>query len=314
VPANHFYRANGKVLLSGEYLVMDGALALGLPLSMGQALKVKESTGSEIIWESFLPSGEIWFSGKFDLFSFDPIKTSNEATAETLKTLFEAAVRLNSDFLSKWKKYSVSTFLDFEPDWGLGSSSTLISCLADWADVDSFDLLQSTMGGSGYDVACAKAEGPIFYRLGDKEIEVNPAEFLPSFRKNLYFVYLGQKQFSADAIKKYKDRVVKSSQIEEVSAISRELCEVNSLQNFESLLKDHEMLVSEVINLPRIRDTKFEDFWGEVKSLGAWGGDFIMITSERSLIETKAYFESKGYPIFFTYDEIALQQSVETSS
>ena len=58
-----------------------------------------------------------------------------------------------------------TTRLDFDPNWGLGSSSTLIANLAQWANVNPYELLKLTFGGSGYDLACATAEGPIYYQL-----------------------------------------------------------------------------------------------------------------------------------------------------
>ncbi len=309
MPPKHSYRANGKVLVSGEYLVMDGALALGLPLSLGQSMTVKETAGSDVVWQSHLPSGELWFSGKFDLFGFEPIKASDELVANQLKDIFEAAVRLNSDFLSKWKKYTVQTFLDFEPEWGLGSSSTLISCMADWADVDAYELLQATFGGSGYDIACAKADGPIFYQLDDSEINVAEASFTPPFKDQVYFVYLGAKTNSRSALANYDHRKVKSKQIDEVSQISKLLCDVDTLDYFEELISDHERLVSEVIDRKRVKKEYFADFWGEIKSLGAWGGDFILVTSNRPADETRAYFNQKGFDVFFQYDELAIGQT-----
>ncbi len=309
VPPKHSYRANGKVLMSGEYLVMNGALALGLPLSVGQSLMVKESSGSEVVWKSLRPDGSIWFSGRFDLFGFDCIKTTDEEIAASLKQILESAVRLNSEFLSKWKKYTVETALEFEPHWGLGSSSTLISCLARWADVDPYDLQEVTFGGSGYDIACATAEAPIHYRLDDTSINVERANFSPIFSDQIYFIYLGQKQNSRTGLDAFSDKKVPTTAIEEVSQISKSMCEVSELKLFEELVIDHELLVSEIIERPRIK-TQFSDFWGEIKSLGAWGGDFIMATSNRSAEETQAYFCNKGLDIFFSYDQLAISAAV----
>ena len=103
MPVNQSFRAHGKVLLSGEYLVLDGALALGLPTSLGQGLTIKESSGMDIMWESYDPDGNKWFAAKIDLFGFDPIKTTDEDISAQLTRIFESCVRLNSDFLSKWK-------------------------------------------------------------------------------------------------------------------------------------------------------------------------------------------------------------------
>ena len=308
------FRANGKVLISGEYLVMDGALALGLPLTLGQSMSIKESTGCHIIWESFLPDGRKWFSGKFDLFGFEVVKSTDAKIAETLTHIFEETVRLNSDFLSKWKKYTITTHLDFNPDWGLGSSSTLISCLADWAEVDAFELLKNTFGGSGYDIACAKASGPILYQIQEDQISVDPAHFSPSFSDQLYFIHLGNKQNSRQEIKKYKRKKVKTTQIEEISEISKSLCEVDSLSLFEELINNHEHLVSEILDRPSVGKEMFSDYWGEIKSLGAWGGDFVMVTSDRPEADTRAYFDQKGLQTIINYDSITFKEAIKATN
>lgn len=309
VPPKLTYQANGKVLLSGEYLVLDGALALGIPVSLGQRMIINESSGSEVVWQSFRPNGELWFTGKFDLFGFDPIKTSDAKMADRLKSIFEAAVRLNSDFLSKWYKYRVETHLDFEPEWGLGSSSTLVSCIAEWADVDPFDLMEMTFGGSGYDVACAKAKGPILYQSDEECICVDPADFDPTFSEHLYLVYLGNKVNSRDQISLYQGKKVASRTIDEISQITKDFCSVDRLKYFEDLMVDHEKLISGVLGIPRIKEQFFSEYWGEIKSLGAWGGDFILATSERSAEETKTYFNQKGFEVLFKYEQLAISAS-----
>ena len=42
----------GKLLLSGEYLVLDGAEALALGLNAGQRMRVEETGGEDLRWES----------------------------------------------------------------------------------------------------------------------------------------------------------------------------------------------------------------------------------------------------------------------
>ena len=37
------YKSNGKILLTSEYLVLDGAQALALPSKFSQSLEVKET-------------------------------------------------------------------------------------------------------------------------------------------------------------------------------------------------------------------------------------------------------------------------------
>ncbi|MBX2817924.1 MAG: hypothetical protein KTR24_18095 [Saprospiraceae bacterium] len=308
MPVEQSFHANGKVLISGEYLVLDGAVALGLPTSLGQGLTVKESSGSDIVWESYAPDGSVWFSAKMDLFGFDCIKTTDEAIASTLSQILEACVRLNSDFLSKWKKYKVKTHLDFDPKLGLGSSSTLISCIAEWADVDPFALQAATFGGSGYDIACARAANPIFYQVDGTDAEVKQAHFSPNFCEELYFVYLGQKQNTREELESYKQISSTAQQIDEISNISKSLCEVHALKDFSELMENHEAVLGELLGKIPIRKERFSDYWGAIKSLGAWGGDLVMVTSDRSKEETQQYFEERGCPQMYSYCDLAISK------
>ena len=74
-----------------------------------------------------------------------------------------------------------------------------------------------------------------------------------------------------------------------------------------SLIKEHETILSTALKLKTVKELRFSDFWGQVKSLGAWGGDFVLVTSHKSLEETKKYFHDKGYHVFLNYDEIIYQ-------
>ena len=47
-----FY-SNGKLLLTGEYVVLDGATALAVPTRFGQDLIVDRIQGDQLIWSSF---------------------------------------------------------------------------------------------------------------------------------------------------------------------------------------------------------------------------------------------------------------------
>jgi len=42
------YRSNGKLLLTGEYVVLDGALSLALPTTLGQRLTVEKNKTSQL--------------------------------------------------------------------------------------------------------------------------------------------------------------------------------------------------------------------------------------------------------------------------
>ena len=51
-----------------------------------------------------------------------------------------------------------------------------------------------------------------------------------------------------------------------------------------------------------VKECLFPDYKGTVKSLGAWGGDFVLAISETEDIPN--YFLSKGFDICIPYDEI----------
>ena len=62
--ACEFY-GRGKLLLSGEYLVLDGAEALALGLQVGQRMRVEDVPGDGLEWKSTEKDGSVWFSARF---------------------------------------------------------------------------------------------------------------------------------------------------------------------------------------------------------------------------------------------------------
>ncbi len=150
------YYSHGKLLLTGEYVVLDGALALALPTKFGQYLNVNPVDEPKIIWKSLDEKGKVWFE---DSLTIDEItsassKPRNDVSNRLLQIL-QIAKQLNPDFLNDKKGFEVTTKLEFPNFWGLGTSSTLINNIAKWANVDAYRLLKLTFGGSGYDIACA---------------------------------------------------------------------------------------------------------------------------------------------------------------
>lgn len=301
------YKANGKLLLTGEYLVLNGAVSLALPCRLGQSMTISEKAGSEIVWKAFDPQGKLWFSGHFDLMAFDPIESTDEEVAEGIRQLLRAACRQNSEFLSQWRKYTVETHLEFDRTWGLGSSSTLVWCVAQWAEVNPYLLLFDTFGGSGYDIACADAEGPVLYQLMEEELRIDSADFDPKFRQHLYFVYLGRKQSSREALHNFqRSKVSLNGSIAKITKLTESINLAQSLKDFEDLVRQHEAILSGILQLPTVQEQTFPDYWGTIKSLGAWGGDFVLATSDRPEEETRAYFWGKGMQVIFTYDELVI--------
>ena len=306
-----FY-ARGKLLLTGEYFVLDGALALALPCRLGQTLQLVEvnSEGPVLDWMSVNANGDTWFRAQIDTRRLTCVSTTSPDIGSRLETILKAAVELNSSFLHTLASPAVRvvTNLEFDRNWGLGSSSTLIVALAKWAGVDPFALQERVFGGSGYDIACALAHSPILYRRSAEGPEFIHFPFTPLFRDQLYFVYLQKKQNSRQGIARYRQKVGnRTLGTRYVSDLTRKMMSAVHLHTFEEVLRAHEDFISLELGLDKAKDLYFADYWGEVKSLGAWGGDFVMVTSNRSPSETRKYFLSKGYPVVLRFQQLVCQ-------
>ncbi|ARV16210.1 GYDIA family GHMP kinase [Polaribacter sp. SA4-12] len=306
------YYSNGKLLLTGEYLVLDGAKSLAIPTKFGQDLVVEKIKEPEIIWGSFTHTGECWFEAVFDLkklrlinCTFNSDKEGNaDIIAETLLGILREAKDLNPDFLNCENGFMVKTNLTFPRNWGLGTSSTLINSIATWAKVDAFKLLWNSFKGSGYDIACAQNDTPVFYQIENKEPVVEQVTFNPSFKENLFFVHLNQKQDSKEGIAKFRESNINfDKEIKRISAISDAFLKADSIEGFNSLIVEHENIISSIIKLKPVKERLFPDYFGEIKSLGAWGGDFVLVTGDSS---TPAYFKNKGFETILTYSEMIL--------
>ena len=318
------YQAHGKFLLTGEYLVLKGALALALPLKLGQTLSVETCHGASLQWDAHKPDGP-WFSVTLNPQNLDIIDCDDQPKAEKLVQILKAVRELKPNAFNDGLHFE--THLDFDPNWGLGSSSTLIANLARWANINPYELLKMTFGGSGYDIACATAEGPIYYQLsttesalrqaqGPKVVEpvetptpmVEPIDFNPPFSDHLYFIYQGQKQSSSKEVKAFLEKtnpIDLQKDIESVSEISRAAPKCETLDEFAMLMQCHERIIARCIGQEPVQK-RFPDFEGVLKSLGAWGGDFILAATNWDSIQVKAYFKEKGLNVVFDYKEMVL--------
>lgn len=308
-PVDFHTHTKGKLLLSGEYFVLDGALALAIPTRLGQSLQVQPMEQKEephIQWESLDEKGQPWFTATFQVSPFRCLQTNDQKTAERLSQVFGAIEKQKPAAWANCPALNIQTQLDFDRQWGLGTSSTLLAALAQWQQVDPYQLLWDTFGGSAYDIACATAKGPITYILKDKKPLVDTVSFQPSFSEDLYLVYTGQKQNSREGIQRYKSLIKDTDTtalIDKVSRLTLEILRAKDLATFEQILAEHEALISQTLQLPTVQQQYFQDFWGQTKSLGAWGGDFLLATSDRGLSETKAYFHQKGLDQVFQFSD-----------
>ena len=311
------YKSNGKLLLTGEYLVLKGATALALPLKLGQSLDVEtlEENENRIYWNAYKKSTDngqqttdivhdlqSWFSAVLDKTDFSVIETDDKEKAERLSNIMSKVKSLNDNVFNDTHDYKFNTFLDFDPQWGLGSSSTLINNISEWAEINPYELLDSTFKGSGYDIACAKSNEPIFYKVNSRIIEI--ANFNPEFKDNLYFVYQGRKQNSANEVKAFLDKDKSyTTEVQQISEIGKIMPEIQSLRDFCYFIKVHEEIMAACLEQKRIKKY-FSDFEGEMKSLGAWGGDFLLAATEWDYEKVKNYFDNKGLNVILRYDDI----------
>ncbi len=308
------YRSNGKILLTGEYAVLDGAKALALPCRKGQTLEVQVGDSGILEWKSLDNNSVSWFEGQFRINNgeFQPLLSQEQEkdpeaknTAHRLQKILKTAFQMNSGKFLDSDGFKVTTRLEFNRRWGLGTSSTLINNISDWLAVDPYKLLKESFGGSGYDIAAARHNHPLTYQITPHGPEAFISDFNPAFQDKLFFVYLNKKQNSREAIAHYRNQPQDdiSTLTEKISGITEQIIKSEYLEEFKMLLEAHETLISQAINLPKIKLEMFPDFPGLVKSLGGWGGDFILATGNE---EEKEYFRKKGFEIIFEYRDLIL--------
>tara|TARA_B100001564_G_scaffold359995_1_gene384484 strand:+ start:49907 stop:50797 length:891 start_codon:yes stop_codon:yes gene_type:complete len=293
-----FY-SHGKLLITGEYTVLDGSISLAVPTKFGQSLTVSPISKNEIVWKSFDINKKLWFETNFSTLNMDQI--CKNKIHDSLINSFKIIKDLKPELFKK-NGFEFNTFLDFPQNWGLGSSSTLINNLAQWAGVDPFQLLEKTFGGSGYDIACAQSSRPIIYQKINGKVKIQPISFNPSFKEKIFFVYRNKKQNTREAISHYKSlRKIKKKDISKINTITKTIILTSKIKEFENLIGEHEMIISKLIKQPPLKKIKFSDYDGAIKSLGAWGGDFFLATGS-----DQEYFKKKGYETIISYKDIIL--------
>ena len=287
------FKSNGKILLCSEYLVLEGAKAIALPSKLTQDLQVSKCENKIIEWQSFDKNNDLWFEEKF-YFSGSDLKyeSKKNKTSEKILILFKYLLKtkdvndiLGNKFLTK---------LNFKREWGLGTSSTFVNNLAKWARIDPYKLLFSAFNGSGYDIACCDVKNPIFFQNKQNSISIENIIFNPPFIENLYLVYLEKKQNTQTSIINYFN--IKSDRkhlIEKVNLIAEEIIKCKDLNQFEDLIVEHENIIARATSQEPIHQSVFSAYsQGKIKSLGAWGGDFILVTSKNNDL---SFFKNKGY-------------------
>lgn len=298
-------RTHGKLLLTGEYFVLDGALALALPTRFGQHFSFQQAAQAQsFFWKALNHEGEPWLEAHFDAKGW-LLESSDRKSGELLEQIFQYITRIHPGFWEEQTLSGIISCLDFPRFWGLGSSSTLIAALAQWANVNPFELLDATLGGSGYDIACAQTTQPLLFQRRNNQASFVELPYRPAFADSLLLVYLGKKQDSRQGIAHYRQMETdKEAWIKKISTLSLRFLQSQSPAELALVMEQHESSISEVLQLPKVKDLYFSDFEGAVKSLGAWGGDFVLACSTWPPARAKAYFHNKGFDTVLAYREL----------
>ena len=299
------FRSNGKLFLIGEYVVMDGAKALALPTKYGQCLFVEQNLDlkNTLNWKAKKHDDSLWFEVELELSSCTILSTSNQKLGDSLRNILLQAKTLNPDFFNSELSYNCVTKLEYPQEWGLGSSSTLIDLISKWVEVDPFELNKLTFNTSGYDIACAHHDKPILY-TNQPKVEVEELDLNWNFMDDLYFVYLNQKQDTQAVVgNHYKNKEKDWTLIQYLSDLVIKATKVDNLTDFESILDEYQDKLADFMQQPKVKDLYFSDYKGSVKSLGAWGGDFVLVTKRAGFED---YFKQKGYNIIVPFREMIL--------
>lgn len=294
------YYSSGKFLLTSEYMVLRGAKALSLSTLYGQSLTVSQNNSTDISWESIDKNGNIWFSAVFSEKQLEIIKTSDNGIALRLQKLLQY-IQENAigDVLKPGTTFQTS--LQFNRVWGLGSSSTLVSNLAKYSEVDPIKLLHSAFKGSGYDVATGYENHSIVYSLKQNEAQWEKVDFDLPFADQLFFVYLNQKQISEKEVMKFDQIEITSEDIAYFSDLTDKIMRAANVEVFSECIDLHEQKLSSILQRPTVKQSLFSDYKKSIKSLGAWGGDFILVVGTKS---DQDYFANKGYQTIIDYTSL----------
>ncbi|MGD1318989.1 GYDIA family GHMP kinase [Chryseobacterium sp. 2R14A] len=289
----------GKLMLTSEYFAVDGALVLAVPTKLGQEFffEEKHDGKSIVFWEAY-HQNKLWLKAVIDYKNWQILETNITSSAEFILKTLQNVQNLSETKFKNTTTYLLKTNLQFPPDYGLGSSSTLMNNLAEWSQIDPFHLNSISLGGSGYDIAVAHAKSAVLFQ-NKPEIHFEKVDFNPSFKNELIFIHLNQKQDSREAINLYKSKLKSQNLIDEFSDLTRNILMCNELDKFSELIMLHEQNISDFIKIPTVKSLFFADCAKFVKSLGAWGGDFVMSAKFEGFED---YFWGKGFTTIFEWD------------
>lgn len=288
-------------MLTSEYVAVDGALVLAIPTKLGQELFFTENDDQKslIHWQAY-HQNQLWLDAKIDYKNWEIQETNNQKATEFILEVLRNVQNLSEIKFKSDVFYHLKTNLQFPSDFGLGSSSTLMSNLAEWAEIDAFILNEESLGGSGYDVAVAKEKSAVLYTRFP-ERTYHKINFDPIFKDELIFIHLNQKQDTREGISHYKSKPTSTELINDYSKLTKKIINSQNLEEFSQLMTIHEQKLSDFLGIPTVKEKYFQNCPSFVKSLGAWGGDFVLASK---FGDYESYFKKLGFSKIFSWSEL----------
>ena len=291
----------GKLMLTSEYVAVDGALVLAVPTKLGQEFFfTEENDGKSLIYWNALHQGQLWLETVIDYKTWTIIKSNDQKASGFILRVLKNVQELSDIKFKTNQSYNLKTNLQFPSDFGLGSSSTLMSNLGEWAEIDPFILNEISLGGSGYDVAVAKEKSAVLYSRFPERV-YQKVIFDPGFKDELIFIHLNQKQDTREGISHYKSKPTSTELINEYSELTKMIVNSQNLEEFSQLMTIHEQKLSDFLGIQTVKEKYFQNCPGFVKSLGAWGGDFVLASK---FGDYEAYFKQQGFGKIFSWQEL----------
>ena len=289
----------GKLLLTGEFLILKGAKGLSLPVKFGQHMKIIPTKTEQLEWIGLERDGKEWLHVTMKKDLSEILASVPDNAGNEILQILRIVKEMRPELFKRG--YKIITKFDFEKNWGLGTSSSLIANLSKWAQINPFALLDKTFNGSGYDVITSLAGKPlVFQRTGIGRVW-QFTEFNPPFRKKLYFIHLNKKQPTVPIVNKFKKITPPEKAVQRISEITDAVLHTTDEKEFAALIEEHEQIIGKILRKKPVKERLFADFNGSVKSLGAWGGDMILALGDK---KTPSYFKNKGYKTVFRFDEL----------
>jgi mevalonate kinase len=251
--------------------------------------------------------GQPWFSATIKIPELKILKTSDPIVSKRLVTILKAMMNLKTGFLNGNSSLMIKTSLDFNPQWGMGSSSSLLANLSAWAEIDPWLLFSKVSVGSGYDVVAASMKDPFLFQRSGQAHSALRVTLSPSITSHLYFVYTGSKKKTDAAVEEYRKLPAPDARVlKRISVITTELAVTDDLKVFQELIEEHENILSNHLEFEPVKQKHFSDFRGSVKSLGAWGGDFLLFVDQGTPRDMHEYLMMKGLEVYYPYHELKI--------